>query len=100
VRNIRAKVPSPRSTVAVVVAEPETREVAAYGRFVGAPSRAQLERFFFLGDADSRLVAMCWGDRNRVGFAFAVGHRAVARHVWRPTRPMCPARSAFRSPSR
>ena len=65
-RNIRAKVPSPRSTVAVVVAEPETREVAAYGRFVGAPSRAQLERFFFLGDADSRLVAMCW-DRSQPG---------------------------------
>jgi hypothetical protein len=55
------KVTSPRSTVAVVVAEPETREAAAYGRFVGAPSSAQLERFFFLDDADSRLVA------NRLG---------------------------------
>jgi hypothetical protein len=32
-----------------------------------------LERFIFLDDADSRLVAMCWGDRNRVGFALQLG---------------------------
>ncbi len=57
-RNIRAKSHVAASTVAVVVAEPETREVATvHGRFVGAPSRAQLERIFFLDDADRRLVA-------------------------------------------
>ncbi|MCA1698771.1 MAG: hypothetical protein LC790_07700 [Actinobacteria bacterium] len=34
------------------------------GRFVGAPSRAELERFFFLDDFDGRLVAKLRGDRN------------------------------------
>lgn len=56
-----------------VVAEPSTEEEAAYGRFVGPPSRAELERFFFLDDADKRLVAKRRGDRNRVGFAPQLG---------------------------
>jgi hypothetical protein len=73
--------------VAVVVAEPETREVAAYSCFVGAPSRAQLERFFFLGDADSRLVAKRWGDRSRVGFALQLGTvRLLGTFGGRPDR--------------
>ena len=31
-------------------------QVAAYGRFAGAPERAELERFFFLDDADRVLI--------------------------------------------
>jgi hypothetical protein len=58
-----------------------------HGRLVGAPSRAPLERFLFLDDADSRLVAKRW-DRSQPGrVRVAVGHRAVARRVsGRPDR--------------
>ena len=36
-------------------------EATAYGRYTGAPSRADLERVFFLDDDDRALV-----DRHRV----------------------------------
>jgi hypothetical protein len=61
VRNIRAKVPSPRSTVAVVVPEPETREVAAYTAASLVRRRGRSwSGSSSLDDAGSRLVAKRW----------------------------------------
>ncbi|MFF5211064.1 DUF4158 domain-containing protein [Streptosporangium sp. NPDC000396] len=44
-------------------------EAARYGRFCGPPSRAELEKVFFLDDADRRLVKRCRGPHNRLGYA-------------------------------
>jgi hypothetical protein len=44
-------------------------QAAAFGRFTGAPSQAELERFFFLDDADLEQVALRRGARNRLGFS-------------------------------
>jgi hypothetical protein len=48
-------------------------QVAAYCRFAGPPERAELERFFFLDDADRALVARRRGDQNRLGFSLQLG---------------------------
>src|SRR5260370_12168705 len=44
-------------------------EAAAYGRYVGAPSQADLERVFFLDDDDRKLVDLRRGEHMKAGFA-------------------------------
>jgi hypothetical protein len=48
-------------------------QVSGYGRFTGAPSRSDLERYFFLDDADLSLVNKRRPATHRLGFAVAVG---------------------------
>lgn len=44
-------------------------QAAAYGRFVNAPSRAELEQYFFLDDLDWELIEPKRRDHHRLGFA-------------------------------
>jgi hypothetical protein len=57
-----------------LVESPAVDEIvlAGCGRFPVVPSRADLERFCFLDDADRRLIAKRRGDHNRLGFALQV----------------------------
>ncbi len=48
-------------------------QASGYGRFTGAPSQGELERFFFLDDADRLLVDRRRGDANRLGFGVQLG---------------------------
>lgn len=48
-------------------------QAAGFGRFVGEPLRADLERFFYLDDVDRDLVAVRRGDHGRLGFAVQLG---------------------------
>jgi TnpA family transposase len=54
--------------------------VAGYGRFDGVPSRADLERFFFLDEVDKELMGDRRGDHNRLGFVLQV---TTCRYVGR-----------------
>lgn len=44
-------------------------QAAAYAAYDGAPSRTELERFFFLDDADRALIEPRRRAYNRLGFA-------------------------------
>lgn len=44
-------------------------EVARYGRYDGAPTRAEVEHVFFLDDEDKALVDRRRGEHMRLGFA-------------------------------
>lgn len=60
-------------------------QVAGYGRFDGVPSRADLERFFFLDDADKDLLGDRRGDHNRLGLMLqATTVRYVGRFLKDP----------------
>jgi len=45
------------------------QEAAAFGRYGGSVPQADLERFFYLDDADRKLVAGQREDHNRLGFS-------------------------------
>ena len=44
-------------------------EAAAYGRYAGSPSQADLKRVFFLDDEDRKLVGRHRGEHMKAGFA-------------------------------
>jgi TnpA family transposase len=48
-------------------------QASTYGRFTGAPSLAELERFFFLDDIDKAVVEKRRGVANRLGFGLQLG---------------------------
>jgi Domain of unknown function (DUF4158) len=60
-------------------------KAAAYGRFTGELPAGELERFFYLDDADRDLVARRRSDHHRLGFAVQLGTvRAVGRFLEDP----------------
>src|ERR1022692_3182588 len=67
-------------------------QVGAYGRFTGELSAAEVERFFYLDDADRNLIARRRSDHHRLGFAVQLGTvRAVGRFLEDPLDVPWPA---------
>ena len=67
-------------------------QVGAYGRFTGELSAAEVECFFYLGDADRNLIARRRSDHHRLGFAVQLGTvRAVGRFLEDPLDVPWPA---------
>ena len=48
-------------------------QAAAYGRFLGEPTREQLERFFWLNDADLARIGRRRRDATTLGYAVPLG---------------------------
>lgn len=73
-------------------------QVAAYAAYDGAPSRTELERFFFLDDAERELIEGKRRSHNRLGFAAQL---TTARYlgVFLATRPTCRLKSSTTWPS-
>ncbi len=68
------------------------KQVGAYGRFTGELSAAEVERFFYLDDADRNLIARRRSDHHRLGFAVQLGTvRAVGRFLEDPLDVPWPA---------
>jgi len=59
-------------------------QAAGYGRFEGEPSQAELERFFFLDDADRDLVARRRGPHSQLGFAVQLDTVRFLGTFWSP----------------
>ena len=60
-------------------------QAAAYGRFTGESPAGELERFFYLDDADRDLVARRRSDHHRLGFAVQLGTvRSLGRFLEDP----------------
>jgi Domain of unknown function (DUF4158) len=60
-------------------------QVAAYGRFTGELLAGEVERFFYLDDADRQLIALRRSDHHRLGFGVQLGTvRAVGRFLEDP----------------
>ena len=51
-------------------------QAANFGRFAGKLSRVELERFFYLDDADRELIAVRRADCSQLGFALQLGPTA------------------------
>jgi hypothetical protein len=66
-------------------------QVAAYGRFDGVPSRADLERFFFLDNADRDLIGCTPGWPRLSKSSIRCCRVGCARRCGCPTVPGTPA---------
>jgi hypothetical protein len=67
-------------------------QVAAYGRFSGELPAGDVERLFYLDDADRNLIARRRADHHRLGFTVQLGTvRAVGRSLEDPLNVPWPA---------